>query len=151
MKKLIIGLIIAISSSGSALAQKMTIVSATQQSWSGGVAGHYGTNYCIMLKVEKDKIGIDSLYINSEVFVPNVRLQGMAAVGKDTTERTYCITAEESHDENIGPPFRNTETKTSPVSHRSYKGQALIIYELNGKKHELAVKQLTALEGIAYP
>jgi len=151
MKKLIIAILIAACSSGHVAAQKLKIISATKQSWSGGVAGHHGTNYSIVIKTN-EKIKFDSVYTNGMGFQLNPP-QGSGRALYDSIKHTYTISFSEFHDDmNPYPnPLRvKSSAAITPPPVRTYNGETLLIYG-GDKKQMLLVKQMNSLRQLCYP
>jgi len=151
MKKVAIGLILAISSIGITNAQKIVVVNATRQDWSGGVAGHYGANYRISVKMDTSFIKLDSLYFNGQACKLFVNRPGEDNVAYNNTSHSYIISASESHYEENMPMGDDTKEKAISAPLRHYAGAALITYYYKGKKQLLVVKQMQSLPPIDYP
>lgn len=150
MKKLIIGILIAAFSPANVCAQKLKVISATRQEWSGGVAGHYGSNYFICLKFSADNVELDSAYINN-IGIKLVRGTN-GNVRTDKANHTYTITAAESHDEQeYQYQLPNHDGDKHPLPVRHFNGAALILYKCKGKSLSLIVKEMHYLDPIAYP
>lgn len=152
MKKLIPVLIIAAFISGNVYGQKLKVVTATKQNWSGGVVGHYGCNYVITIGPVSPHVVLDSIYINNQGYKLNLYNQPGGNVAVDTAQHSYSIHIGESHfTENS--PFKNEDksksAKPSPVRH--FKGAALVLYKYKKKKCELIITELTQLRTLNYP
>ena len=149
MKKLIVGIVIAFCSPVNACAQTVTIMNASRQDWSGGIAGHYGTNYSITLKLSPENIQLDSVYISN--FCIKISNVYGGNVLKDTVHHTYTIIAQESHDEYNENGYSGHNPGLPPAAKKHFAGAALIVYEYKGKQYSLIVKKFQALEPLAYP
>jgi len=152
MKKLIIAIIVAAFSSGHTAAQKVRVISATKQNWAGGVAGHWGVNYCIAIKTD-EKISLDSVYTNGNgVKLPNDP-NGQGSVRYDSVKHTYTINVGESHYDDPRPdPTRLNEADNQPKPVlRQINSPALIVYIYKGRKELLVVKQMDNLPALNYP
>src|SRR5271166_1699428 len=80
--------------------QFFKVVKATSQNWSGGVAGHYGTNYQIVIETKTEKAAPDTVWINGNTFPLNFSITGnRCRRSKDsvTGKITYSISASEAH------------------------------------------------------
>ena len=148
--KKIIGIFLVIFGSLTCVnAQSIKIISATEQSWSGGIPGHYGVNYNVVLKSNKKGIVFDSIYINNIATKLN---NADGSIVFDSINHTYHLSAGEAH---VDPyPPNNIRDSIAPkliVPVRHFTGAAMILYSYKGKKHFIIVKKLTTLEGLAYP
>jgi hypothetical protein len=149
MKKFVAGIIIAICSSGHTLAQHISVVTANKQSWSGGVAGHWGINYSFTVKMDKD-VTLDSLYVSylGEKLV--LGKPGQGNVIKDSVNHVYIFSAGESHfDNSNGGPMQPKDDSPKPLRHITTT--ALITYYYKGEKRLLPVKELQSLPSLNYP
>jgi len=152
MRKLLTVLIMLTCSVGYSFAQKVRVIKATSQGWSGGVAGSYGTNYSIEIKSDS-RITIDSIYVNRQGIEMEDNANGPGTVVFDSLNHTYTINAIESHQEDQYPDPTNLDKVSSSTtpSLRHYVGDALIIYEYKGMKQLYSVKQFQSLPPIDYP
>jgi len=155
MKKLIIAILVSAASSGHTAAQKIEVISATSQSWSGGVAGHHGVNYSIVIKVGV-KITPDSLYTNGAGFQLPHDGYGESMITYDTVDHTYTIYASESYTDpnprNSDPTKINTASKRPVPAVRQFEGSALLIYRYKKEKHLFVMKKtMEVLPALDYP
>lgn len=141
---------------GCASAQKLSVVSATKQSWSGGVAGRHGTNYTIILKWGTGKEIPDSLYVEGKC-IPLVINARNGNTKMDSAKHTYTIyTGVAYNDLNRFHPMPGDKDKQNkadsvPRQTRQYAGDALLIYHYKGKKRLLIIKEMKSLSPLNYP
>jgi hypothetical protein len=149
MKKLIIVLIICWFSYANIAAQSLKVIKATKQDWSGGVAGHYGTNYSITLSPASKSIILDSIYVGgvAEKLIPGAE----GNVKLDSTKRTCTIFTEESHYEESVPIPGDKPSDVPIMTQRHFNGAALILYKYKGKECALLIKRFQELPPIDYP
>ncbi len=128
-------------------AQFLQVVSATKQPWSGGMAEHYGIDYCITLTPVTEGIVFDSVYINNQ----GTRLGhgNTENVKTDSIHNRYTIYAGAS---NIfrKPTFVYTEDPP-PLPAKRFDGEALVLYTYKGKHYTVIVKEMQTLSPMAYP
>lgn len=137
-------------------AQKIKLVSATSQSWSGGVAGHHGTNYLIVIKCSDTAAKPDTLYTGGNCYPVNIDKHDTVnrKVDKKTKTVTYTIHAYDSYND---MDFRDTtkrrekEKERAKMPHRNYDGAALLVYKIKRAKYTLLIKSLTQLPALNYP
>jgi len=147
MKKLALSLILSICAV-SAFAQKISVVSATEEQWQGGAVGRHGANYRIVLKVPKGKITLDSVYINNIGY----SLPDNKNMVKDSIKHTYSISIGEAHwgkPDPVTNTYKNEEASKTPV--RAFTGKALIVYTYKRKKKFFIVKEMTSVQPKMYP
>lgn len=147
MKRWLIIFIATAFCQGTAQAQHLKVVNATKRSWSGGVAGHYGENYAIILKPLTGGLILDSVYINN--IGTKLVQENNGNVRADNVHHTYTIYAEELHDDNNNPSPGYKEPPPSQVRH--FTGAALVLYTYKGKAYLLIVKNMQSLPPIDYP
>ncbi len=137
-------------------AQQLKVVKATIQQWSGGMPGHYGTNYNIELETKSKSLKIDTIWINHFFIVPDFSGKNFSFkrnVDSVSHKITYAISTSESHDEYAERnrvPIKDT-TNVKPLPARQFKGAALISYKFRSKQHFLTIPTFTGLEPINYP
>jgi hypothetical protein len=143
MKKIIVAILISACSVGHTAAQKLKVLSATRQSWSGGVAGHHGVNFGFEIET-KEKVVFDSLYINHSGYKLTAR--------HDSIKHTFTLRTGESYTD---PGFERGAVKqvnnNKPLPPRVYSGAALITYHYNGKTELLDIKEVKSLPALNYP
>jgi hypothetical protein len=147
MKKLALGLIIAVCSLNT-FAQKISVVSATEEQWSGGAVGRHGAKYNIVLKVPKGKIILDSVYINNIGY----SLPDNKNMAIDSVKHTYSISIGEAHwgrPDPVTNTYKNEEASKTAV--RIFKGKALVVYTYKKKKCFYIVREMTSLKPKMYP
>lgn len=154
MKKFIVGLLISAITPATALAQKLTVVKATEQHWSGGVVGSGGVNYYFMLKSNGSKITLDSIYVDDLGFslIPIRKPGGNLTI--DSSNHTYDIRVGQSYRRHPGFGDMNmpvTEDTTKPAPVRHFKGKALVVYHYKRKKGFFPISEIALLPALAYP
>ena len=156
-KKILI-LLVALLCACNAEAQKLTVTGAVKGSWSGGVAGHYGTRYtftinCVQLKGE---LVPDTLWLENKAF-PLVAHSRFPDDNNLKCTRTKAgmileIKAAISHDQYTG---QNELSGTGKVQMRppvKYKGAALLSYRYGGREQYFEIKKIiTNLPPVNYP
>ena len=146
--------IVFLSITFSSPAQKIKLVSADKQSWSGGMAGHSGTNYSVVIECNDTTLMPDTLWIGAEALPVNVRKlsSSLKKCGRRHKKVTYTINAGESTYIEPGNPEKivhagGVDGKCPVV----YKGAALISYTYRGKRHYFIIKTLHVLPALNYP
>jgi len=138
-------------------AQKIDLVSATQQSWSGGVAGHHGINYCVVIQCTDTTVVPDTLWIGPTIYSKILIYPGDSTVRKYNKKLhayTYTLFAYESYNDMehqysyTGKQEADDKTKQHL---RHYDGVALVSYKYKGKHYSYIVKKLNQLPGLCYP
>ncbi|HWY97943.1 MAG TPA: hypothetical protein VNY36_02550 [Bacteroidia bacterium] len=137
-------------------AQKVKLVNATSQSWSGGVAGHHGTNYAITIKCSDTAIKLDTLYTGGNCYAINIEKHDTLnrKVDKKTNTITYNIHAYDSYnDMDFGDPVKRheREQERAKMPHRNYDGAALLIYRIKRVKYNFLIKSYTQLPALNHP
>ena len=155
MKKLIFVFFLLLN--GVVLGQ-LKLIQATKQPWAGGMQGYYGAYYNAQFKFKaKDSITIDSLYLNGMVYSV---LQSNSDMGqphwyktKENNKKVIKFFFKESFFPCTIPDFGadNNQAKAEEKPVRTFKGEALLIYHVNGKKKKLVITKFSVLEGINYP
>lgn len=142
-----------------ATAQGLTITKATSRGWAGGAYGHSGCNYAIYIKY-KDRVKLDSIYINNIGYNLSVSYNGVGGASLDSVHHTYIIGENESHtytrNYNYDPDEGNhvkvkKVTPPPPPPVRHFEGKALIVYHYKGQEAFFIVKDFTVLPSVAYP
>ncbi len=155
MKKLIFVFFLLLN--GIVLGQ-LKLIQATKQSWTGVMQGYYGAYYNAQFKYKaKDSITFDSLYLNDMSYAV---MQSNTDMGqphwyktKENNKKVIKFFFKESSYPCTIPDFgadkNQAKAEEKPV--RTFKGEALLIYHLNGKKKKLLITKFSALEAINYP
>jgi hypothetical protein len=155
MKTLIVSFALLLSITASA--QKIDLVSATQRSWSGGLAGHHGTNYCVVIQCPDTTAVPDTLWIGPTIYSKIAIYPGDSTVRKYNKKMhvyTYTLFAYESYNDMehqysyTGKQQANDKSKQHL---RHYDGAALVSYKYKGKHYSYIVKKLDVLPGLCYP
>jgi hypothetical protein len=156
MRFLISSLVLCLALSASA--QKVKLIYATSQSWSGGVAGHHGTNYNIRIQCNDTNMVPDTLWIAGNYYPVNIAKGDTVAIIHDRKHNTitYNLYAGDSWndlaygnnpDDLVG---QNSDSKNKkPV--KSYDGAALVTYQYKGIQQSFLVKAFRYLEPLNYP
>ena len=138
-------------------AQSITITKATSQSWSGGLAGHHGTNYWISLNSSDTAIRPDTVWIGGDFYPVHIDKHDTISRKIDRKHNmvTYNISESDSWvDEPNDPNSLANQAKVKdakPRPHREYNGAALITYRLKGKQYSILVKSFSQLTPLCYP
>lgn len=141
---------------GCGVSQNLAVVKATRQDWSGGVAGHHGTNYSIVLKSNRGKEVIDSVYISYMGFKVLHKNGAQSNLQVDSVHHTYTINVGELHNDfNNMHPMPGDGGKDTVKHHmvpvRHFEGAALLVYHYKGKKRLLLIKDMESLQPLNYP
>jgi len=138
-------------------AQNVTVTKATSQSWSGGMAGHHGTNYYITLKSTDTAIRLDTAWIGGDFYPIYIDKDDTIArkIDRKHNTVTYTISECESYVDDYNDPnslVKQAERKAAKNRpHREYNGAALITYWLKGKQYSVLVKSFSQLTPLCYP
>lgn len=138
------------------VAQKIKVVSATRQDWSGGIAGRRGSNYVFVIEMSgyKKQPVPDSLWFDERVVGLRTDAKGG---GNGHIKRTvlknsiqFEIRAGVSHDERKENAPGDKPWKIMPP--KKYKGVALLSYKYQGKRIFYEIPKITkTLEQLSYP
>lgn len=153
MKKGISILALILILSVSAHAQKLfKTVDATSRSWAGGMpqSGH-GTSYVLEVVLLSDKaIIFDDAWVNDKYAEPKTIVLHPKKDHKpgkgDTISIAFSI--------NVIPKNNPTENAAEPVTKPApcaYKGQAMVAYTVNNKKHYKLISGFRQLPPVNYP
>jgi hypothetical protein len=145
-----------------AMAHTVKVISATTQSWSGGVAGRSGTNEQFEIEFSgfKSEPIPDTMWMGDETIPLIITNKSNFSEGN-----TICIRSKKSVTFKIlGQTYRDEYAERFPpgldpkkknkVSHppKPYKGVALISYKIDGKEYWFEVPKYTkTLPAINYP
>ena len=131
--------------------QKIMVINSTEQSWSGGIAGHYGTNYTFTIEFADYKTEPlpDTIWIGQEPVdlytkaLPNSE-QGNTKLIRRKGTLKFQITIGTSHDNYTSDyPTRENEHKAvRPHAPVAYQGIALLSYRYKGKAHYYEIKRI---------
>lgn len=142
-------------------AQNIKLISATQQSWSGGVAGISGCRYVFIIEcTDKAAIVPDTVWVGEQptpvVFKSSKSADANAASTRHRNEVRYELHAETTDNQYLDqgqeqdPHGNRKPVKVKPPV--KYKGLALIAYKYNGKRGYFGINKLTkSLPPISYP
>jgi hypothetical protein len=136
----------------------ITITGATEQQWSGGIAGKMGTYYNIVFETKPDIVA-DTLWVGNYYFPitvmdssGNVLPSHLTRLERDSTKWKYAIRADidrsersmyDHNDDNV----QSKNTGKPPA----YDGVAYISYTYKGKRHGYAIKSFERLQPLNYP
>ena len=142
--------LIGLTSPNNLIAQKVTCRSATNQSWSGGIAGRHGERFTFEIEVYSNrKMPVpDSCWVDGHVFALKMH---------DSITNDYGnMVLKKKHYSNVYTFTLNTSYNDERVDHEAVKmpkqGVACISYHVNGMVKYLPIKKYTAtLEPISYP
>jgi hypothetical protein len=130
--------------------QIFTLVKATSQHWSGGVVGHYGTNYEIVLETQSKSAIPDTVWINGAVYPIHISKQNnncKCTIDTATGKITYDISIGEIH--NHLNQKNNADTKDTlspgPNSIRHFDGEAMISYKRKHKQRFYIIQSFDKL------
>jgi hypothetical protein len=138
-------------------AQQVKVITATSQSWSGGVAGHHGTNYAFKIQFADTNITPDTAWIGGKYFPLRIDKKDTAVRNVDRRHNTvtYTFTAADSYvdpgawrDRNYIEPKKDTITKKP---YKNYDGAALLTYSIHRVQHTFLIKSFTQLTPLNYP
>lgn len=142
------------------LAQKVRLINSTQQSWSGGIAGRYGTNYTFTVEFSdfKREPIPDTLWLGEEprlIILNDGTEQGNTVRTSSRKRVKFEIHAGTSHDEYLDRyPFNGGHKAVTDQPHPpiSYEGVALLSYTYKGRKRYFVInKILTSYPPVNYP
>ena len=148
--------------SGICLAQKVTLLNATQQHWSGGIAGRSGVNYTFSIRFEgyKQEPQPDTIWIGDQPV--KILLEGNGPGSSFNTRITrskkivqFDITAGTTRDEYAGryaPYPGQKELPEQPRPPIKYNGVALLSYNVYGnRKYYIVSKISKTFPPVNYP
>ena len=135
----------------------ITITEATEQQWSGGIAGRMGTYYNIIFET-KPNVATDTLWIASYYFVVtrndssgNILPSPFTKLDKGNNVWKYSlrVNVDRSEDNHHYP---NEQQKPKNIGNPpKYDGEAYITYLVKGIRYGYAIKSFTHLEPLNYP
>lgn len=140
-------------------AQKAKTIEATQQDWSGGIAGRRGSNYDFTVQIPGTKATMipDTIWIGADAIALDKKEKGgynNYSIRKTKNTTTIDISARVSKDDYADSyPVHVKEDPRGkrPVPPR-YKGVALVSYKLNGKRRYYTIEKiLQRPDPINYP
>ncbi len=146
----------------SALAQKAKLISATEQCWSGGIAGSHGCNYTFSIEFDKANKTLmpDTLWIGEHMiplFTREKATDGgnMGISRKKNTTKVDVRAGTSEHDQDRmrpHPPGEDDGNEAKPTPPKAYKGVALLCYRYNGKRRYYEISRITERKPhISYP
>lgn len=140
-----------------AQAQKGTMLGATEQCWSGGIAGRHGCNYTFSISFAGGEPVPDTIWIGDDP----IPIRHHTGDGNDNTTIVHkgratklTIRAGTSHDDYAEryAPYPDAIPKPHPVAPIKYQGVALLSYTSNGKRRYFTIPHITErLPHISYP
>jgi hypothetical protein len=140
-------------------AQKVKTIEATQQDWSGGIAGRRGSNYHFAIQFTGTKAAIlpDTIWIGADGIALGKKGNGgynNYSIKRTKTTTTIEINAQVSKDDYADR--YPTHIKEDPRGKRpmppKYKGVALVSYKQKGKRQYYTIEKiLQRLDPINYP
>jgi len=155
MKTLILSFALLLSITASS--QKIDVITANEQSWSGGVAGHHGTDYLVVIQCTDTNVIPDTLWIGGPIYSKIEIQRGDSTIrkyDKKTHAYTYTLHASESYNDmqqqylysGKQPPGDKTKQHL-----RHYDGAALISYKYKRKHYFYIIKKFNQLPPLCYP
>ncbi len=141
-------------------AQNIKLISATQRSWSGGIAGHHGENYTFIVEftdIKKDVVP-DTIWIGNDP-VPILITEGNYAQNVNTKATKtkkgirFEINAGTAHDDYADryAPY-GKEPRKEPPPPIKYSGVALLSYQYKGNQKYFTISKITnSLPPVNYP
>ncbi len=139
------------------LAQTIKLISATDQGWSGGVAGRHGNNYNFVINCSnlKQEIVPEAIWIGREMIQLNLKdsvSQGNTIIqySKNKSAAVIKVAVSTTYDDyNMHQGKASANQQAPPVI---YKGVTLISYRYNGQKHYYTIRRFTVVfPPINYP
>ncbi len=142
-------------------AQKIKILSSTLQRWSGGVAGHSGSNYSFEIEFSgyHTEPVPDTIWLDRQprpLLVANAADLSTANTRRKRKKNAVAYTITEStskSEENLNyypTPLKSEHKPAHPPV--NYKGAALLSYHYNGKQYYFEIpKIMKQLTPINYP
>jgi hypothetical protein len=138
-------------------AQKVKLINASKQEWSGGEAGHYGTNYSITIQCSDTSITPDTLWIGqnyTKLYLAHADSL-LKKYDKKNKTVTFHIYTGEDHYENYNDPMSMKDTVGKKIAgkgqSKQYSGVALISYTYLNKQYSIIVKTFQELPPLSYP
>ncbi len=131
-------------------AQKAKLIDATEQCWSGGIAGRHGCNYTFTIDFVSNaaEIQADSIWIGDKPMMLAHETKGNEAVVKTTTlknkTRLY-ITARTRYDDYEDRYEPNATAKGQKEAIKppiKYTGVALLCYRQNGTRKFYTISKI---------
>jgi hypothetical protein len=133
--------------------QKPIIRSATEQQWSGGIAGRWGVRYTFSIQFTdiKETPIPDTIWIGNDAIplttITHPGMQHNTVVTNNKKGHIWTITVGTSHDDRRTPGDDAPE-RLCPI----YRGVALLRYTYRGSHSSLAVKKITThYPSLSYP
>jgi hypothetical protein len=137
-------------------AQNVKLLRADEQSWSGGVAGHHGSNYYVTLQFNDTAIVPDTMWFSgtfSPLHISKVDTL-VRKYDKKNNMVTYKLYAGESYNDMKHTHYiisRQKQDSTKRVSVKNYQGAMLITYQYKGIQHSFLIKTFNQLQALDYP
>lgn len=132
-------------------AQSVKVIDATSQSWSGGIYGHSGVNYMILLECHDTtkNITIDTVWIGNKSYY-NSQQTTINVVKKIAKGKfQYRIAFGESRDLRDTDALRSA--KANPNKNSPCRGKGCVVYHSGRKKEIIEIDKITSLSPLAYP
>lgn len=157
--KQLLGLLVILLPATMVMAQKGKVLTATEQCWSGGIAGRHGCNYSFVISFRdvRQQMIADTLWIG-DYAVKLIEKNKNNAAGNMTVKRggktiQYEIYASTHYDDNEKYIASTIPTETiAPKPSYNHGAVATIAYWYGGKRLHFAVpKILHKLAPVAYP
>lgn len=138
-------------------AQKIRLISAKSQSWSGGVAGHHGVNYYVQLEVLDTTTIPDTLWISGNFYPIHFDKHDTVFHKIDHKHHTvtYLLTAGQAWNDMDAitrmKQQKDTTKKAVKKPHKEYSCAALVTYSIKHRQHIFQIEKWTELPPLDYP
>ena len=118
------------------------VIDASYYNWSPGInSGERGINYSILLKIEKNKLSFDSVWINESAFpIELEKGKGRNDIKSIVKQDTITLAFTEIFAEKISESS-NAMNKKTIAPPMAYDGKALIRYYVGNKKKYFTIKE----------
>ena len=133
-----------------AQAQKAKLIDATEQCWSGGIAGRHGCNYTFTIDFAAniDELTADTIWIGERPLMLARENTGGDATLKASTVKNktrFFITARvrnDDYEDNYGPNAPTNLRAKGIKPPKKYSGEALLCYRHHGMRRYYAVSKI---------
>ena len=144
-------------------AQKVKLAASSSKSWSGGIAGRYGTNYSFTVEFSdyvKGEPKPDTLWIGNKCIPLLVKVESSPAAfntvrTKNNGKLTFvisCVTDNRDDKQRTTPDNTIQRRVPTPVPPKKYKGVALLSYKYQGRHQYFVIdKIITVSPPVNYP
>ena len=132
-----------------------TLIDATQQDWSGGIPGHYGSSYNFTIEFPTIKTTPvpDTVWINGHFFKLDTAGNVTMKISRSAGKITYYIKVGFSINDMQNPAASQGKDPSLKPAPRKYKGAALISYhqENSSKREYYIVPEIKIMTPVNYP